>query len=99
MVTRKWLVGSLQAAAELNSIDAERRKDDVVGTMKTANRERTRPGRCAPEIDRLYYYGLGTRFGTSRPFDHARSIAFCTFLRHFLGSSMALNDCFFFQLA
>ena len=49
-------------------------------------------------IDRLYYYGLGTRFGASRPFDHGRSIAFCTFLRHFLDSSMALNDCFFFSL-
>ena len=35
------------------------------------------------KIDRLYYYGLGTRFGASRPFDHARSIAFRTFLRHF----------------
>ena len=28
-----------------------------------------------------------------------KPVAFRTFLRHFLGSSMALNDCFFFQLA
>ena len=49
-------------------------------------------------IDRLYYYGPGTRFGASRPFDHARSIAFCTFLRHFLGPAW-LWTTVFFQLA
>ena len=49
-------------------------------------------------IDRLYYYGLGTRFGASRPFDHgihARSIAFCTFRRHFLGQAWLWTTVFF----
>ena len=58
--------------------------------------------RCCSEvrlliIDRLYYYGPGTRFRASRPFDRARSIAFRTFLNHFLCLVWLL--CFFFQLS
>ena len=45
MVSRKWLFAGLQAAAEVTSIDGERRKVEVVGgAMKTASCERTRPG-------------------------------------------------------
>ena len=50
-------------------------------------------------IDRLYYYGLGTRFGASRPFDHARSIAFCSFLRHFLCLECLWTTVIFFHRA
>ena len=46
-------------------------------------------------IDRLYYYGPGTRFGASRPFDHAKSVAFCTFLRHFRGLEWLWTTVFF----
>ena len=54
MVSRKWLFAGLQAAAEVTSIDGERRKVEVVGgAMKTASRERTQPGRCTPEIDQV----------------------------------------------
>ena len=49
-------------------------------------------------IDRLFYYGPGTRFGASRPFDCARSIAFCTFLRHFLCLAWLWMTVFFFSL-
>ena len=49
-------------------------------------------------IDRLYYYGLGTRFGASWPFDHAKSVAFCTFLRYFLGIAWLCTTVFFFSL-
>ena len=50
-------------------------------------------------IDQLYYHGPGTRFGASRPFDHAKSIDFCTFLRHFLGLEWLWTTGFFFQFA
>ena len=56
------------------------------------------PSELSPIIDRLYYYSPGTRFGASRPFDHARSIAFCTFLRHFLGVAWLWATAFFFSL-
>ena len=49
-------------------------------------------------IDRLYYYGLGTRFGASRPFEHARSIDFCTFWRTFLAWHGFERLSFFFSL-
>ena len=49
-------------------------------------------------IDRLYYYGSGTKFGASWPFDHARSIAVCTFPRHFLGLAWLWTTVFFFSL-
>ena len=53
---------------------------------------------CPVGIVRLYYYSPGTRFGASRPFDHTRSIAFCTFLRHFLGLAWLWATAFFFSL-
>ena len=42
MVTRKWRVAGLQAAAELTLIDGERRKEEVVvGLIKMVSCERT----------------------------------------------------------
>ena len=53
----------------------------------------------APQtIDRLYYYGPGTRFGASRPFDHAKSGCFLYCSEALSWPRMALNDCFFFSL-
>ena len=48
--------------------------------------------------DQLYYFSPGTRFGASRPFDLARSIAFCSFLRPFLGLAWLWTNVFFFSL-
>ena len=67
--------------------------------LRFHRRKRSVPSKARPTMLAFSSnYGTGTRFGASRPFDHARSIAFCTFLRHILGSSMALNDWFFFSL-
>ena len=54
---------------------------------------------AADQIDRLYYYGPGTRFGASRLFDRARSITFCAFLRHFLCLVWLWTTVLFFQRA
>ena len=54
MVTRKWRLAGLQAAAQLTSINGGRRKEEVVvGVIKTVSRECTGWDPRTPEIDRV----------------------------------------------
>ena len=50
-------------------------------------------------IDRLYYYGPGTRFGASRPFDYAKALLSVLFRGTFLALHGFKQLFFFFVLS